>query len=137
MIDAMWTFYQHNFPEHSKIWSKNHKYRIIGYNTPRYWYIDNTNLERCGLKIKYDNIFPKEVSLKPLHPHNGGVDKAGGEHYRVLSNNYHHTHNSNRGDIDLENIEEEDDEEENDRNDKDEDVEGYHDDVADEDSFIK
>ena len=78
MIDAIWDFYQHHYPQHSKLWLHNKKRRIIGYHTPRYWYIDNTNLERCGLKIKYENIFPKNVSIQPRHEPYGG---HGGRNY--------------------------------------------------------
>ena len=63
MIDAMWDYYQHHYPNHSKKWLADRKRRIVWYNLPRFWYVDNTNLGRCGLKIKYENIFPKKVSM--------------------------------------------------------------------------
>ena len=79
MIDGLWAFYQKRFPKHSKKWLRNKKKRIIGYHTPRYWYVDIHNIERCGLKIKYTNLFPKKVSMKKHHHkskyhkhHNGG-----------------------------------------------------------------
>ena len=45
------------------MWLKKSRYRIVGFHTPRYWYVDNTNLEMCGLKIKYANIFPVKITL--------------------------------------------------------------------------
>ena len=92
MIDAIWDYYQHNYPKHSKKWLADRKRRLVGYNLPRFWYVDNTNLERCGLKIKYENIFPKKVSIVPRHPkhpkgkgHNNGLS---GGYNRQPYNNY-------------------------------------------------
>ena len=88
MIDAIWDYYQHHYPQHSKKWHHDRKRRIIWYHTPRYWYVDNTNLERCGLKIKYENIFPKKVSLKPNNGRHGG-NHAGWEPYNGGYSNFH------------------------------------------------
>ena len=87
MIDAIWDYYQRHYPQHSKKWLHDRKHRIIGFHLPRYWYVDNTNLERCGLKIKYENIFPKKVSLKSNNGSYGG-NSAGWESYYVGYSNF-------------------------------------------------
>ncbi|XP_066933122.1 uncharacterized protein [Clytia hemisphaerica] len=69
MIDGLWAFYQKRFPKHSKKWLHDKKRRIVGYHTPRFWYVDIHNIERCGLKIKYTNLFPKKVNMKKIHHH--------------------------------------------------------------------
>ena len=88
MVDAIWDYYQHHYPQHSEKWLNDRKHRIIGYHSPRYWYVDNTNLERCGLKIKYENIFPKKVPLKPNNGRYGG-NYAGWEPYYGGYSNFH------------------------------------------------
>ena len=62
MVDALWTFYQKRFPEHSKVWWNDKKHLVIGFNTPRFWYVDFDNIELCGMKVKYENIFPVKPS---------------------------------------------------------------------------
>ena len=97
MIDAMWDYFQHHYPKNSKKWLADRKWRIVGYNLPRFWYVDNTNLERCGLKIKYENIFPKEVSI----PRHSNYHKGGGHNNRLPYNNYDNDQDIDFGDQDM------------------------------------
>jgi len=100
-IDAMWTYYQNQRPAHTRKWLKDKNYRIIGFHTPRFWYVDNTNLERCGLKIKYENILPRKVPFI-IKPSKQAADIDGiGENFD--SDNTEDFHN----DLSEENVEDE------------------------------